>query len=274
VKQGTSAIVNPELPAADAGAVGLAGVYVYTMDGARESNFTIRPADVLPINPAPPVAPINNAAIAKTLAKLRSGQPVNIAFHGDSITAGAEVKIVNGDRSLTYTGRVMAELRRRFPNAPITETFAAMGGISAEFNGDIFKNKVLAPHDAGKKVDLVLIALGMNDPAKPIDNMKRPLTEMIRQAKARGMEVLLVTTMPFSPATERKYTGTPKAQIAQATREVGAAENVAVADVYAEWMNLPTRGIPAHVPVHNWATHPGEFGMRVYSDVILRHFVP
>lgn len=117
----------------------------------------------------------------------------------------------------------------------------------------------------------MVIALGMNDPANPVSNFSNPMREMIRQAKARGIEVLLVTTMPFSTATAGRYTSS-KPAIAEATRELGRTEGVAVADVHQEWMNLPSQGIPSFVPVHNWATHPGEFGMKIYADTILRLF--
>lgn len=273
VKRGQSAIVCPELPQADPGALALAGIFVYTLDapGARTSGFTITAKDILPIDPLPPAAPINASAIPKTLAKLAAGKDVTIAWHGDSITSGAEVYYTATDRSRTYTGRVVTGLKARYPNARITEHHASMGGISAEFNGGYFQTKVLDAFDAGKNIDLVVIALGMNDPGRPINNFSDPMRDMIRKAKARGIEVLLVTTMPLSTAVANRYTSS-KPAIAEATRELGRTEGVAVADVHQEWMNLPSQGIPSFVPVHNWSTHPGEYGMKIYADTILRLF--
>jgi lysophospholipase L1-like esterase len=273
VKKGTPAIVNPVLPTADSGAVALAGVFVYTLDGARTSGFTIATSDIYPINPAPAVQPVNPAAITKTLNKLKNGQPVNIAWFGDSITAGEEVKYSTKDRSRTYTGRVVAGLQSRYPTATIRETAAYMGGIAAETSGDWFRNKVLNVHDGGNKVDLLVIALGMNDRGRPDTSaFKAAMNSYIDAAQARGIEVLVVTTMPWNPLVERRWSFLPKAQIAQATRDVASARNVALADVYREFMNLPSRGMPVHALHHNWLHHPGEAGMQLYADTILRFF--
>lgn len=272
IKKGTSAITAPALPSPDEGATALAGVYIYTLDGPRDSGFTIQTRDINMIDPAPAVQPINPGAIAKTLAKLKAGQDVNIAWFGDSITAGAEVAAPVGDRSKFYTGIITNTLKKRFPNAHITETAAYQGGLSAEFNGGVFDNKVAKVADSGKKIDLLVIALGMNDPAKPISNFTTPMKSFIEQAKARGMEVMLVTTMPYDPLIEKRYSFTPKAQVVQATRDLGAQENVAVADVYQAWMNLPSQGMPVWSQLHNWVQHPGENGQKIYADTILRFF--
>jgi hypothetical protein len=85
VKKGTPQTVCPEVPAADAGCAGLAGIYVATSD-----SFTITSRDIYPINPRPRTAPVNVAAVDRTRAKLALGQQIKIAFMGDSFTLGAE----------------------------------------------------------------------------------------------------------------------------------------------------------------------------------------
>jgi hypothetical protein len=112
----------------------------------------------------------------------------------------------------------------------------------------------------------------MNDAGKPITNFTTPMQNFINYAKGHGMDVLLVTTMPFDPMIEKRYSFTPKANIAQATRDLGAANDVGVADVYKAFMNLPSQGIPVWAAIHNWVQHPGEFGQKIYADTILRFF--
>ena len=265
VKKGATAVVTPRLPAPDPGAAALAGVYVYSLDGARESGFTVRDRDIFPINPH---------AVANTVAKLKSGKSVNIAWLGDSITSGAEAGQWWRDRSKTYTGLVASGLRQRFPGATVNEVAAYEGGLASTTAGAMFQDKVLKPHDAGQKIDLLVIALGMNDASTTgTAAFKSAMTNFIRQAKARGMDVLLVTTMPYNPQAEPLHTKLgPRAAIAQATRELGAREGVGVADVHTEWMNLATKGIAPLSQIHNMINHPGVDGMKVYADTILRFF--
>jgi len=85
------------------------------------------------------------------------------------------------------------------------------------------------------------------------------------------MEVILVVTMQQNPWMKtdvaRRWLDYRKALL-----ELGEEEKVGVADVYTEWMNLATRGIPPFSQLHNWINHPGAFGHGVYAEVVLRFF--
>jgi lysophospholipase L1-like esterase len=274
VKKGTSAPTCPVLPDADPDAVALAGVHVFTLDGAKESGFSILPRDINAIQPAPPVAPINPDAIPNTLAKLAAGRSVNVAFFGNSITAGAEAGQWRTDRSKTFTDLVTNGLRQRYPQANVTETLACEGGKAATNSQWVFQKLVMEPHQNGHPVDLVVIELGMNDLGKPsLDPYKQAMDGYIDQARAAGIEVLLVTPHQSNPYYDATYTNwVPRAQIAQAVRDLAAAEHVACADVYTEWVNQATHGVAPVSQLHNWFNHPGEAGMRLYADTILRFF--
>jgi len=141
VKQGKSAVVCPELPAPDADAAALAGIYIHTAN--HPGQVAVTPEDIYPIRPSPPVAPINAKALAGSLAKLKAGKNLTVAFFGDSITLGAEAGPWWSDRSKTYTGLVVAELGRRFPNAAIFEVPAWRGAINTVTGRATFENRVL-----------------------------------------------------------------------------------------------------------------------------------
>ena len=72
--------------------------------------------DIFPIDPAPPVQPINKAAVARSMQKLRDGRELKVAFMGASITLGAEAGRWWDDlwteKNLGYPSRVVVELRR------------------------------------------------------------------------------------------------------------------------------------------------------------------
>ena len=274
VKQGVPAAVAPELPAPDAGFAALAGVHVNTLDGARTSGFAILQRDVFLIDPKT-ADPVNRSALSGTLAKLRAGRPVNVAFFGDSITAGSEAGQWWRDRSKTYTGLVTAELSRRFPNADISETAAYDGGLSAVDGGGVFNEKVLG---ASQPIDLLVIALGINDDGRndagqpDASEFKRAMNGYIDQAQARGMEVLLVTPLTYHPFHEMKKDWAPRATLVTAIRELAAEQNVGLADVNQNWEYQGTRGIAPYSQLHNNINHPGEAGHVVYAETILPFF--
>jgi lysophospholipase L1-like esterase len=218
--------------------------------------------------------PVNPAAIPNTLAKLRAGGNVNIAFFGDSITDGAEAGQWWQDRSQTYTRLLANGLRARFPAATVTETLASEGGKGAVDSPAIFQKRVLDPHNAGNRVDLVVIAMGMNDKGKPsLDPFRQAMSDYIDKARAAGIEVLLVTPLQSNPYYEPKQTDrVPRAQIAAAILDVAAAKHATAVDVQTQWNNQASRGIAPFSQLHNTFNHPGAAGMRLYANTILRAF--
>ncbi|HEX8915579.1 MAG TPA: GDSL-type esterase/lipase family protein, partial [Humisphaera sp.] len=274
IKRGKNAPVCPVLPDPDPGAVALAGVHINTIDGARRSGFSVKQRDVYPVAPLPRVAPINPGTIPNTIAKLKAKKDVNIAFFGDSITAGAEASGWFHDRSRTYTSLLTAGIKAAYPGATITETMAHQSGVSATAGGPTWQKYVMDPHNAGKTVDLAIIAMGMNDFGKPsLTPYKDALRGYIAQAKAAGIEVLLVTPIQSNPYYDAVNTvWVPRAQIAQAMREVAAETGVACADAYTEWVNQGSRGVAPVSQLHNWFNHPGNAVMKVIASAIMGHF--
>ncbi len=141
VKKGTPAVVCPTRPDPDPGALPLAGIYVHTAN--HPGQFVVTQDDIFPVGPAPPVQPINPRGVARSLAKLRAGETLTIAFFGDSITLGAEAGKWWADRSRTYTGLVVAGLRRLFPRAAIVEVPAYRGGVNTISGRTVFESRVL-----------------------------------------------------------------------------------------------------------------------------------
>lgn len=287
IKKGESRIVCPQLPQPDAGCAAVAGVYVAPWPAGGNPNYAegkvprvaghaVTEHEILVVRPAPPVAPINPKAVAKTVARLTSGQEATIAFMGASITLGAEAPQWWGnlwtEENLGYPSRTIVALRQRFPRATVTPVGAFRGGTTTKYGLEVMEKDVLP-----KKPDLVLIAFGGNDVAGPVggkpknppDQYKEDMRTLVKRAKAAGAEVMLVVVMqqfPWGEAAERWPT------YRQKLLELGREEDVAVADVYTEWMNQATRGTPPFTQLHNWINHPGAEGHKVYADVILRFF--
>lgn len=272
VKTGRGAVVCPKLPEPDPGHIAVAGVFISPYPPAVGEAPRVEEKHVYPINPAPPAEPINPDAISTTLRKLRDGEDVSIAFLGDSITLGAEAGKWWADRSKTYTGRVMAGLKKRFPRVDIQQIQAWKGGITTKMGAGFFQNKVRP-----KAPDLLIIALGANDadgrswdqpPRNPAPQFREDIRRMVRAAKQAGTEAMLVTPLHPHEIPAEKYISGHR----QALLDVAQEENAACADVYADWQNLATRGIPPFTQLHNTSNHPGPFGHSIYAKAILRFF--
>jgi lysophospholipase L1-like esterase len=164
---------------------------------------------------------------------------------------------------------VIDGLKAKYPAATINQTLAYKGGMEAADAAaqTLFNDKIL---NATNKPDLVVIALGMNDDDTAA--FKTAINNFISQAQAKGIEVLLVSTMQSNPFVEPLINEPTRAEIAQATRDIAASRNVALADVWTEWQNQAFLGIPPWSQLHNWSNHPGVPGHQLYANTILRFF--
>lgn len=278
IKEGNSHLVCPVLPEPDPGAAAIAGVYIAPWQ--RDGKYAITAEDIFPIRAYTPAAPVNPDALGKSMAKLKNGEALKIAFMGDSVTLGAEAAAWTLNlwtaKNLSYPSRVVTGLRQTFPSAKIEPIQAVQGGTTSQVAPQFFEEKV-----APQKPDLLLIAFGLNDanssiggsPRVSVQNYKEGLRGVIAKARANGTEVMLVTPMQPSPFL--------KSGIAARIVDYRAAlialageEKVACADVYTDWMHQADRGIPPFSQLHNWINHPGNQGHGVYAETILRFFTP
>jgi lysophospholipase L1-like esterase len=276
VKQGTSAMVCPAIPEADAGHKALAGIYIAPWKQAVE--YAVTEGNIFPVNPAPPVEPVNAKALERSRQKLAGGTELKIAFLGDSISLGAESgawwENLWTEKNLGFPSRVVVALRRKFPKATVTPIAAFQGAITTQGGLELFEKNVLP-----QKPDLVIIELGTNDASGPVngaaknppEKYKQDMLAFIQKSKAAGAEVLLVSPMAVNPflmshAAERipRYN--------KALRELSESENVGFADTYTKWLNQGTHGVAPYSQLHNWINHPGPNGHKLYADLILRFF--
>jgi lysophospholipase L1-like esterase len=291
VKAGRAVMVCPQLPAADAGHKAVAGVYLAPwrqvvpkdapdmlkglMVPGEDGSWDVR---IFPISEVAPVAPVNAGGVAKVKVKMERGEEVKIAFLGDSITLGAEAgrwwEDMWTERSLTYASRLVTGLRKKYAKATVTPIAAFKGGITVKAAAPFMEKDVLP-----QRPDLVVIAFGLNDAAgavggkatNPPESYKGDILALVKQAKAVGSEVLLVTPFEGSPFLKNGQ-GQRMPEYRRVLMELAKEEEVGCADVYTEWMNQTKRGVPAWSQVHNWINHPGAEGHGLYASVLLRFF--
>jgi len=92
----------------------------------------------------------------------------------------------------------------------------------------------------GKNGDIYIISIGINDTNySNADEYKQAVTDMVKQAKDRGMRVILVkqqgraSDVNSTPLLKGRWFGTQ-------LDEIGAAENVQVIDLFTAWQNYTT----------------------------------
>jgi len=276
VKKGVSRLVSPRRPAPDEGCVAVAGIYVAPW--RRGGVWTLTQEDILPILPKPKdtLKPLPEKPVAKTRAKLAAGEPVRIAFIGDSITLGAEAGKWWDDDSTTYRGRVMRGLRARFPAAEITEIQAFQGGRGIEYAVENFDLNV-----AAKKPDLIIIGMGINDaaerypgtgiPAVAPDKFKTHYTQLLGKCKDAGAEVIILTSMQTNPFAANGDAAR-WAQYRKIMTDAARKHKFGVADTYRAWELQTLDGTPPFSQLHNWINHPGADGHKIFADEIMRFF--
>lgn len=272
VKQGVSRLVCPERPDPAPGCKALAGIYIAPW--RRGGVWTVTQDDILPIRlESPLVPPVRPEAVSNTLAKLRAGNPVTIAFIGDSITLGAEAGPWWRDDSTTFRGRVMRTLRERFPKATLTEVQAFKGGRGIEYVQEAFEDLVVPA-----KPDLIIIGIGINDahanngiPTVAIHDFDRRFNTLIQRAKSIGAEVVIQTSMETNPFDEngdaQRWPAYREAMLTAAT-----SHGVGVADTGLAWQNQRLCGVPPFSQLHNWINHPGKNGHALFADMVLQFF--
>lgn len=292
VKQGESVLVCPQLPEPDAGHTALAGIYIapwraavnpHFAEDAPElqgaSEYAITPHEIHEIAPAQPVEILHPEHLAKTVAKLKAGEPVKIAFVGDSITLGAEsTRWWQEDydkHAYTFRGQVVKTLRERFPTSVIEPIEAFKGGVPIAYGIEHLEKTVLPG-----KPDLLLVAFGANDAFKYHAD-KAPTTskedfiaahaKLAKSVQDQGGEVLYVTCFPINPWLSNGNAERLQEYI-QAQKAAASEHGAAVADVNQAFLNLNTQGIPWWSQNHNWNNHPGNFGHKIYAETILRAF--
>ncbi len=139
VKKGPSAIICPVLPEPSPGCSGVAGVWVYGANStgpvpARPEEVRIEAGDIALIQPPPPVAPVNAAALRPAMEKLEAGKPIGVGFFGDSIAVGCETPDwyfhSYSIRNTGFVGMVLRDLRARYPRADVQPAWGIVGAQS------------------------------------------------------------------------------------------------------------------------------------------------
>ena len=224
--------------------------------------------------PAKSTPSVAEAKLPRTMAKLRSGEPLRILAWGDSVT---ESVYLPNRETAAWQHQFVARLQKRFPQARIELRTEGWGGRTtaaylAEPAGSErnYQEKVLAV-----KPDLIVSEF-VNDAGLPLEQVKTIYARLLADFQAQGAEWLILTPHYVRPDwmgldRERDIDEDPRPYVAF-LREFAHAQPVALADAARRYGRLWRQGLPHVSLMLNSINHPDERGMAIFADALMEIF--
>ena len=238
------------------------------------------------------VAFADNAPLPEPLGQLRetidrkvaaypAGGPVMIVAFGDSVTMGATVSGVL-DPQHVYHNQLKQMLEKKYPRGVFSLINSGIGGDTARKAITRVARDVVTykPH-------LTIVGFALNDvstdPSKLAD-YKESLRQIVRTIREKTTSDIVLLTPNFMLARDNSRVAPYQrklipsmiklqneghlARYAQAVRDVAVAENVPVADVYAEWEKQSGLGLDTTDWLANGLNHPDAHGHEIVATLI------
>lgn len=229
-------------------------------------------------------APLRGFAqrIRSKIADYRTSGSIVIVGFGDSLTMGATANGVY-EPEIVYHAQLKKLLEQRYPRAIFSVINSGIGGDNA--------TKALTRIDRDVvryQPDLVIVGFGANDlsddeaVAKQYGNSLRQIVRTLRE-KTHADIILVPPTYMAShdngkiPLDQREMLqrlihyqndGIVK-KYAGIVKDVGASENVPVADVYSRWEALAASGKDTTAMLVNGLNHPNADGHAIEAQLLM-----
>jgi len=238
-----------------------------------EDNFYPITERFYPIRPNPTAEQL----LPRTMARLRSGEPLHILAWGDSITNGTYFQGYKGNR---WQEKVVAGLQKRFPKARIELRTLGWGGRGIadflkapsghEFN---YQEQVLEKHPT-----LVIMEFH-NDFGRPAEKVRLDYEKVLADFQARGIEWLPMTpplttgnlNLAF-PAKAQKNIQETSWPLVKMLREFAGQHELPLAEAHERYVRIWRQGIPRLTLFTNHYNHPAAEGMQLLADAVLDVF--
>lgn len=226
--------------------------------------------------PEPSVTALSQAEqkIPRTLAKLRSGEPLRILAWGDSVTEGAYLAQPEHEH---WQQQFVARLRQRFPNAKIELVTEAWGGRTT---GSYLGVPPGEPHNYQETVldakpDLIISEF-VNDAGLNPQMVEERYGKLLADFQGIGAEWIILTPHYVRPDwmgldRQNDIDDDPRPYV-KGLREFAAKHPVALADASLRYGRLWRQGIPYNSLMVNCINHPGPEGLSIFADALMELF--
>lgn len=228
----------------------------------------------------------------KTGERIKNGEPVVLAFFGDSVTHG-EFEFTNGYKESVHRPELVFHklLADRIKAEFGTEVTVINAGIGGNFSDDGLAR--IQTDVLDKKPDFCCVMFGTNDVTnarkgqEALDKYEQNMKEIISKLQAQKIEVVLMTPgMLCSRGVKgfkggwwfihKYYESLQKSgkmdQYVDAMRKVAKEMNVPVADAYAEWKRLEKSGADTTAMLVNGMNHPDADAHKIFADKLYELF--
>ena len=218
------------------------------------------------VTPSAPADPRTYLAEFCRLARVDwpANRMLSVVCHGHSVPAGyfatPEVRPLE-----SYPHLLHAALAARFSHAVLNVIVTAIGGEQAEQGAVRFARDVL-----NHRPDVLTIDYALNDRGLGLERARRAWSQMIEQALAAQLKVLLLTPTPDLGANLLDPAD-PLSRHADQIRELAGHYQVGLVDSYAAFQHLARSGgqVPAVMSVPN---HPNRTGHALVVQELLAWF--
>lgn len=228
--------------------VGLIGSYGYTgvkldytlRDASKNVKLTQEYIENAVLNEG------NPARLARVMEKAASGQTINIATLGGSITEGYYANNSN----TCYAGRVAAWWRENFPNARVNFYNMGIAGTTSVLGVHRLEKDIL-----NKNIDFLIVEFAVND----YEDMTPYYENIIRRALSQDNDMAVMMAVS---TTESKWTR-QKEQL-----PVGQAYQVPMISDHNIVWDLIDDGVYTWDELTSDDAHPNELGHTIYGEII------
>lgn len=205
------------------------------------------------------------SALKKELAaRFPANRTINLVFHGHSVPTGywskQEVHTLE-----SYPHLLLRQLKAAYPYAVINVITTSIGGEWAEKGQERFARDVL-PHQP----DVVVIDYALNDLGIGLERSKAAWSNMIEQALASHLKVILVTPSPDQREAITRD-DSRLAQHAAQIRQLAAHYGVGLADPFALFQQIARKkGSVKKYMSH--VNHPNQKGHALIAGELFKWF--
>ena len=158
---------------------------------------------------------------------------INIVFHGHSVPSGY-FKTPRVNTLDAYPNLLLKELKEIYPYAVINIIVTAKGGENSVQGAERFERDVLI-----HKPDILCIDYALNDRFCGLEKAYTAWNQMIKQAKDRGVKVILLTPSPDQSVDYSNPNNELKKHTDQ-IRKIALENQVGLADTYQAFEFLYT----------------------------------
>ncbi len=225
--------------------------------------------------PAPAAVPVDSAQVADVSTYLSTLQTemkkawpqnrlVNIVCHGHSVPAGYfRTPVVDSPHA--YPHLLFLKLKERYPQAVINVIVTAIGGENSVSGAARFERDVLS-----LRPDVITIDYVLNDRGLPLATARAAWVQMITQAQARKIPVILLTPTPDQGA-KLDDPNDPLNLHAQQIRELAAQYHVGLVDSLAAFKARIKDGTKL-ADLMSQSNHPNAAGHELVATELMPWF--